>query len=59
MKTLNKLNEVPIAHLNHDELNRLTNLEKDFHEKYFIIAFERQEDTCHLDDQSRQYVYYE
>lgn len=59
MKNLNKLNEVPLAHLNHDELDKLTHLEKDLHEKYFIIAFDRQEDTSLLDDQSRQYVYYE
>ncbi|QUI24248.1 hypothetical protein HZI73_18980 [Vallitalea pronyensis] len=59
MKNLNKLNEMPIAELNHHELDKLTHLEKDLNEKYYIIAFDRQQDTTPMDDQSRQYVYYE
>lgn len=37
----NKLNEVSLADLNNDELNKLKDFEKDFKEKYYLIAFEK------------------
>lgn len=41
MNEINHLNEVPIANLSSDELNKITMLEKELDEKYFLIAFEK------------------
>jgi len=41
MEIKNKLNEVPLAELNNDELMKLKDFEKDFKEKYYLIAFEK------------------
>lgn len=40
-ETFNELNQVPIAHLNTDELQSLKQLEEKLGSKYYLIAFER------------------
>jgi len=40
---LNNLNQVPLANLSNNELDRITQLEKEFNEKYYLIAFEKDE----------------
>lgn len=41
MDKKNKLDEINLARINDDELNKIQKLEKELNEKYFIIAFER------------------
>lgn len=59
MKNLNKLDEVPIAHIDENAIHKIKQLEKELGSKYYIIAFDKQGQDTHLDDQSRQYVFYE
>ena len=44
MNNLNNLSQVPIANLSNDELDKVTSLEKELNEKYFLIAFEKDND---------------
>lgn len=46
MNDFNHLNEVPIASLSSDELNKITMLEKELDEKYFLIAFEKNDNEA-------------
>jgi hypothetical protein len=39
----NKLNEVPLADLNDKELKEIKELEKKFEDKYYLIAFKKQQ----------------
>ena len=41
MNDFNNLNEVPLANLSNNELDKLTHLEKELDEKYYLIAFEK------------------
>lgn len=41
MESKNKLNEVPLANLVNQELEKIKNLEQDFDNKYYLIAFEK------------------
>lgn len=41
MQEHNRLDEVPLANLSNDELNKITSLEKELDEKYYIIAFKK------------------
>lgn len=43
MNDFNNLNQVPIANLSNNELDRITKLEQEFKEKYYLIAFEKDE----------------
>ena len=41
MESKNKLNEVPLANVNDNELNSIKDLEKKFDDKYYLIAFNK------------------
>lgn len=41
MNDFNNLNEVPLANLSNNELDKITDLEKELDEKYYLIAFEK------------------
>ena len=43
MDRKNKLDQVPLANVNDNELNQIQQLEQQLGEKYFLIAFERTE----------------
>jgi hypothetical protein len=39
----NNLNQVPLADLSNNEIDRISQLEKEFDEKYYLIAFEKED----------------
>ncbi|WP_286673024.1 hypothetical protein [Anaeromonas frigoriresistens] len=41
MEMKNKLNEVPLANLNNQDLSKIKDLEKNLDEKYYLIAFKK------------------
>jgi len=41
MESKNKLNEVPLANVNNTELRSIKDLEKQFGDKYYLIAFDK------------------
>ncbi|GMQ55803.1 hypothetical protein AN1V17_01950 [Vallitalea sediminicola] len=43
MNNFNNLNQVPIANLSNNELDKIAQLEQEFKEKYYLIAFEKDE----------------
>lgn len=43
MESKNKLNEVPLAHVNNNELSSIKDLEKKLDDKYYLIAFDKNE----------------
>ncbi|WP_183108854.1 hypothetical protein [Thermohalobacter berrensis] len=43
MEFKNRLNQVPLADLNDKELQEIKNLEEKFKDKYFLIAFKKQD----------------
>lgn len=45
MNDNNKLNQVPLANLNNNELNKVMELEKKLADKYYLIAFNKNEDN--------------
>lgn len=45
MNDNNKLNQVPLANLNNNELNKVMELEKKLDGKYYLIAFNKNENN--------------
>ncbi|EOD01557.1 hypothetical protein [Caldisalinibacter kiritimatiensis] len=43
MEFKNRLNEVPLADLNDKELDDIKKLEEKFNDKYYLIAFKKQD----------------
>ncbi|SHK34291.1 hypothetical protein [Paramaledivibacter caminithermalis] len=43
MESKNRLNEVPLANINDGELKSIKNLEKQLNDKYYLIAFNKEE----------------
>ncbi len=41
MDKKNKLDEISLAEINKEELNKIQNLEQQLGEKYYLIAFEK------------------
>lgn len=41
MEIKNKLNEVPLANLKGNQLEKIKKLEKDLDDKYYLIAFNK------------------
>ncbi len=41
MESKNKLNEVPLANVDDTELQSIKNLEHQFNDKYYLIAFNK------------------
>lgn len=41
MESNNKLNQVPLANVNDNELNSIKNLEQKLDDKYYLIAFNK------------------
>ncbi|MCG8502085.1 MAG: hypothetical protein MJB12_17010 [Firmicutes bacterium] len=41
MDSKNRLNEVPLAHLNEEELRQIRELEQKFGDKYFLMALKK------------------
>lgn len=41
MESKNKLNEVPLANVDNRELKSIKDLEKQFDDKYYLIAFDK------------------
>lgn len=43
MENMNRLNEVPLADIGHDELKTIQDMESQLGDRYYLIAFKKEE----------------